>query len=1051
MLSLWFLQPPFITLTAGADNRAGTDGADTFDGSAGANVNTPNTLNSFDTITGGNGVDRIIVAQNIADSDFTNTRGVENITTSGRPAGGATPTATTINLGVAAQTAGIVSVNSNAAFTTLTYAAGYTADNGSADLQSAAGVVNNTAGPGGAVTSNTVLFDNAASGTNYRVNFVSGEVGNGSNSNARGLGVSLQREDGADALIGGVSRFSDEGITFASSDATIRFDVRGLDAMTGQVDPMQNRGTFAQVSLGSIGSDNLRTANQAGIATLAAGAGIYLNAGAGNDTLTGSAGSDFLVGGDGNDMVFTEGGRDTVLGGAGNDDIRETTTASVINVIAGDGDDTVTVINALAAVGSTNTRDTLNGGAGTDVLVANFADFTAATAVNAGEAPVITLFENLRFANAVGTVVTTANVQANILGVQYAANSTASTVNFEAGARTVQLNVGGGLGGAVHAFNAAGAGSTDALSLINRNTNAAANAFSGAQVTAGGFEVLNIDTGAAATAQQTLAASNVNASAPETNVSVNITGVNALSFGATTLSSNTTGTFIINASALTAQNSGTPTLILTTGVQAGSGSVSVTGSAGEDTIASTGRAFIDGGAGNDDIAGAAGNDTLLGGDGNDIINLGAGGDDSASGGAGDDRIVVGASANLTGADTLAGGDGRDTLDVSGGAIAAGGQINVSGFEVLSFSNLGAATTQDMVQFINNTTFDTIRVNSTVNNLIIQNATPGIANLVFADNRGAAVVTQFQNLVNTATNTLNVRAENLPTPNVATARNVGTLTLDNGALMGTDILNIGDRTNPLATDSLTVATLNGSDLDTINVSGLIAANITAGTLNGTARNITVNAQTNTGATFTFAGQAAGSNGVQFVLNGSNTAQNTLTGNVNSDTINGGSVADVLSGGAGGDVINGNGGADNITGGDGRDTINGGDGIDTYVYANAGESNITAANALAFDIVTVTAGDIVDPATNVTAVRANEVTILGAASTDGATLLASLNTAFNANGQAGVDAILFEYVTGGRQFLVIDLDNNNNVTAADQIIEIVGTVNTLALTGANVAIS
>lgn len=109
-------------------------------------------------------------------------------------------------------------------------------------------------------------------------------------------------------------------------------------------------------------------------------------------------------------------------------------------------------------------------------------------------------------------------------------------------------------------------------------------------------------------------------------------------------------------------------------VTAGTGAMSVAAGAGDDTfLGGIGDDTVDGGAGNDSLTGGDGNDyidggagddflstglgqdTLIGGDGNDTL-MNAAGDDSLVGGAGDDSIVASA-----GNDTLEGGDGNDTL------------------------------------------------------------------------------------------------------------------------------------------------------------------------------------------------------------------------------------------------------------------------------------------------------------------------------------------------------------------------------------------------------
>ncbi len=145
-----------------------------------------------------------------------------------------------------------------------------------------------------------------------RLTFTSAEVGNGnardSNTMANqdgGLAVRLQMEDGADGLMGPVSRFDDEGITFRSATPGLTFDVRDLVAGTERGDK------FEVVRLGTAKGDSIdeRGAREA----------YYINAGMGDDTVTGGKGNDFLVGGAGNDRLEGRGGDDSLLGGAGND------------------------------------------------------------------------------------------------------------------------------------------------------------------------------------------------------------------------------------------------------------------------------------------------------------------------------------------------------------------------------------------------------------------------------------------------------------------------------------------------------------------------------------------------------------------------------------------------------------------------------------------------------------------------------------------------------------------------------------------------------------
>jgi Ca2+-binding RTX toxin-like protein len=144
-----------------------------------------------------------------------------------------------------------------------------------------------------------------------RLTFTSSEVGNGSTSDGRamanqdgGLAVRLQAENGSGSLSGSISRFDDEGVTFDSSGA-FTFDVRDL------VSGVQRGDQFDVVTLGTKGNDRFDEQGESD--------SYYINAGMGNDRLTGGLAQDFLVGGAGNDRLNGRDGNDSVLGGAGND------------------------------------------------------------------------------------------------------------------------------------------------------------------------------------------------------------------------------------------------------------------------------------------------------------------------------------------------------------------------------------------------------------------------------------------------------------------------------------------------------------------------------------------------------------------------------------------------------------------------------------------------------------------------------------------------------------------------------------------------------------
>lgn len=159
--------------------------------------------------------------------------------------------------------------------------------------------------------SDTVNVLSPAAGQ-LRLTFTSSEVGNGSAHDSDtmanqdgGLAVRLQAEDSAGNLAGGVSRFDDEGISFVGMTPGATFDVRDL------VSGVQRGDQFEVVTLGTKGNDKFDNSGKE--------QSYYINAGMGDDHLTGGLGDDFLVGGAGNDRLNGREGNDSFIGGAGKD------------------------------------------------------------------------------------------------------------------------------------------------------------------------------------------------------------------------------------------------------------------------------------------------------------------------------------------------------------------------------------------------------------------------------------------------------------------------------------------------------------------------------------------------------------------------------------------------------------------------------------------------------------------------------------------------------------------------------------------------------------
>ncbi|GJE19367.1 calcium-binding protein [Methylobacterium marchantiae] len=228
----------------------------------------------------------------------------------------------------------------------------------------------------------TVRFDRFDGGAgNIRLTFTSAEVGNGNGDDSGslanqdgGLAVRAQAEDADGNLIGPISRFDDEGITFVAGTQGITFDVRDLVSGT------ERGNTFEGVVLGTSGDDTLTFSPP-----FRAGQDFYYNAGQGDDTVTAGTGNDFIVGGVGNDTVSAGAGNDTVLGQDGRDtlfgeagDDRMNGGVSDDSLSGGDGNDELgggTGDDILVGSGGNDTlfgedgNDRLNGGTGDDIFI----------------------------------------------------------------------------------------------------------------------------------------------------------------------------------------------------------------------------------------------------------------------------------------------------------------------------------------------------------------------------------------------------------------------------------------------------------------------------------------------------------------------------------------------------------------------------------------------------------------------------------------------------------------------------------------------------------
>lgn len=698
----------------------------------------------------------------------------------------------------------------------------------------------------------------------------------------------------------------------------------------------------------------------------------------------------------------------SVDGGTGSDVITLTANTGVVTANMGAGDDTL----GLTAANGLDTNDVLNGGEGTDTLSV---DSAAAEAVTA-ELTNVTNFEALQLNDATtGGASVNATFFGEIDTVDFnAGTGGAFALTMGAGERNITLD-NAALGGAL-TVNDTGTATDDVLNVSNVEAPAATNMLAAQNLNVNGYETVNLNTGATATAAQTLG--NVALAGDSTTGAntLNIAGANQLTIA--NLSSNSSGELVVNASEMT----GTGRLIMTnapTFTGGVLGTVNITGSdnnsaganpAGDTLLGAANQAnTINAGAGNDTVTGgtaadtinlgdgndtlnaSTGNDTITGGAGNDTINAGVG-NQNIDAGTGDDTVLMGTT--LEGQDVVVGGEGTDILAISQAATAAQAP-GVSGFETLRLA--GDNITQDMVNFTNNSGFTALQVGSN-NTFQFNNVAAGVTSLSLTDfNNGADTVAAatVSRLVDASNNELTVNGATATggagasTITTLTADNEETLNLVSGSVTG---------------ESLTVGALNAADLTTLNLSGnsVVVTNAIAGASNLA----TVEAASVTGAVTVNASAST----ADMTMNGSLSGANTLTGGTGADTITGGSAIDTIVGGNGNDTINGGAGNDDLQGGLGNDTIVGGIGDDT-ITGGAGNDTLTggvgaddfvfSAASNGTDTITdfVSGTDDLNVGTNVVGTLAEVAPITSAGATNSVTLVDDSAYYISTNGAAG----------------------------------------------------
>jgi Ca2+-binding RTX toxin-like protein len=645
-------------------------------------------------------------------------------------------------------------------------------------------------------------------------------------------------------------------------------------------------GGFSNVSIG--GSSGIDTINLTNTALV----GITkIDAGSGNDNVTGSVaadiiigngGDDVLAGGNGDDVFQISGasaGFDVVDGGAGADTIQamansttiglksvtgiETITAGaftgvfisgsstadtldftnvtltgIVRIDGGGGDDAVTGSAAADTILGSAGDDTLAGGLGNDIFQVSGTTAGFDTVDGGGGTDTVSATAN---STTIG-LRSIANIEAisagAFTGVFISGSTLADTLDFTTVTLTGIVRIDGGTGDDVITGSAAadtilGAGGDDILA------GGLGNDIFQVSGTTAGFDTVDGGGGT----------DTISATANSTTIGLkSVSNIETISVGSFT------GCFISGSALADTLNFTTVTL--------------------------TGIVRIDGGAGDDVITGSGAVDTILGG----------AGDDTLAGGLGNDIFQV--SGTTAGFDTVDGGGGTDTISATANATMIGLK-SVTGIETISAGSftgvyISGSAGNDILNFGSVTLTAITKIDGGAGNDVITGS--GAVDTILG---GAGDDTLAGGLGNDAFQVSGTTS--------------GFDAYDGGG--GTDTISATTAATMIGISSLTgIETITGGALANVYISG--SAN--ADTLNFSAVTLTAIVRVEGGL-----------------------GNDVITGNTAVNTIWGGAGNDTIDGGTGNDILLGDDGDDVLIGGGGNDTLNGGNNIDTvnYSYATA----------------------------------------------------------------------------------------------------------------------
>ena len=320
-----------FTLTTGSNTFTGLDGDDVFDAS------TSNSLNTFDTLTGGGGTDTVNSTLSNANV-VVNSTGVENFNFTATTAG------SVVNMENADGVSSITNINSvtDASATSKTL----TIEN----IQSAITAIKLSNDTANSSTDTTTTLDydaSALSGSSDDVAVTLDDIVDSTLVFTRDSSTTNTLETVSLHSISEANTLNDLQTTGVG---TTKLEVTGDQALT----------ITADLDTGIATVDG-SAATGALTFTVGKTDGSTVTTGSGADDVTTKGGADNITTGGGNDTISSVGGNDTIDAGAGNDSI--TGGDGVDNITAGAGDDVIVLAND-----DLTTDDTIAGGSGSDTI-----------------------------------------------------------------------------------------------------------------------------------------------------------------------------------------------------------------------------------------------------------------------------------------------------------------------------------------------------------------------------------------------------------------------------------------------------------------------------------------------------------------------------------------------------------------------------------------------------------------------------------------------------------------------------------------------------------